>query len=309
MMSSPMAENCRVIIEHHSKSFALASKLLPRRARQDAVVLYAWCRFCDDAVDRMDSHETSRASVDRLRRELDLVYAGGMIENPLLAAFQDVVNRCRIPKQYPSDLLAGMAMDVEGVLYDDEDDLLLYCYRVAGTVGLMMCHVLGVSDDRALPYATQLGMAMQLTNIARDVVEDWHRGRCYVPASWVGVDKVTDLSQINNSDAMRKILSLADEFYAKGMEGYRFLSRDCVLAIDIAKKVYAQIGEKIKSNDFHASSQRTFVSRWEKLWIAGRTMLDHSLVPKSRVSSVRPPHSVWNYYVSDIHPRVPAGVQ
>ncbi|MGF1578407.1 MAG: phytoene/squalene synthase family protein [Gemmataceae bacterium] len=307
-MVSSANTKCQAIIQHHSKSFSLASKLLPRRVRKDALVLYAWCRFCDDAVDQVRSHESARDAVVRLRDELELVYSDNATSDPVLAAFQDVITRCNIPRQYPSDLLEGMTMDVEGFSYVNEDDLLLYCYRVAGTVGLMMCHVLGVSDDQALPHAMQLGMAMQLTNIARDVVEDWHRGRCYIPASWLGLDKITSLAQINKSDAMHRLLSIADEFYQKGAAGFRYLSRDCVLAIDVAKNVYAQIGEKIKANGYRVSDQRTYVSRWEKLWIGGLTMIKHLFAPPSRLSTVRLPNSVWKYNVPDPHSQILAGV-
>src|SRR5690606_34011223 len=159
-------------IARHGKSLALASRILPPTQRDCAAVVYAWCRRADDAIDLVPREEQPIA-LRRLREELDRIYLGEVMGDPTLAAFSDVVNRCAIPSRYPSELLDGMEMDAVGHSYGSWDDLLLYCYRVASTVGLMMCHVMGVRSDEALPHAVDLGVAMQLTNIARDVKEDW----------------------------------------------------------------------------------------------------------------------------------------
>jgi phytoene synthase len=151
----------RAVIAHHSRSFALASRLLPRQARDDAAVIYAWCRRADDAV---DAPRADRGEVARLTAELEAAYAGAA-EEPLLAAFGQVARARAIPLAYPSQLLAGMAMDLEGARYASVEDLIGYAWRVAGVVGLMMTHVLGVDDDAALVPAAHLGIAMQLTNV------------------------------------------------------------------------------------------------------------------------------------------------
>jgi phytoene synthase len=170
---------CRTIIAAHSKSFALASALLPAGLRDDIAATYAFCRRCDDAVDTGPGDPI--AAVRRLRAELASIYDGEAQAEPVLGAFQDVVRRRGIPQEYPRELIEGMAMDAMGARYETFDDLDLYCYRAAGVVGLMLCHVMGVRDERALAHATHLGMAMQLTNICRDVREDAARGRRYVP--------------------------------------------------------------------------------------------------------------------------------
>ena len=161
-----VVERCSEIIEQHSKSFSFASRFLPPDARADVAVLYAWCRRVDDLIDDSPRAEARHALL-QLRGELDAVYGEGdetLVERDLiLSAFRAVVEKRQIPKRYPSELLEGMQMDVGNVSYDDLDALQLYCYRVAGVVGLMMCHILGLRDDAALLNAAHLGVAMQLT--------------------------------------------------------------------------------------------------------------------------------------------------
>ena len=167
----------RSTIAQHSKSFALASRLLDRRTRDQTAIVYTFCRRADDAIDL--SSEPA-IELGRLRGELDAIYAGRPGDE-VLRAFAEISRERAIPRCYPDELLAGMAMDVAGTHYATVDDLHRYAYRVAGVVGLMMCHVFGVRDDAALVPAARLGVAMQLTNICRDVAEDWARGRCYLP--------------------------------------------------------------------------------------------------------------------------------
>ena len=178
--ANPIAA-ARAVLAAKSKSFALAGRLLGPRERDRAAVVYAFCRRADDAIDLAPPAERAGErwrAWRRARRRRPRRPAG----DPVLAAFGRVVRDRAIPRAYPDELLAGMAMDAPGHRYATTLDLLRYCYRVAGTVGLMMCHVLGLADDRALVPAVHLGIAMQLTNICRDVHEDWGLGRLYVPA-------------------------------------------------------------------------------------------------------------------------------
>jgi phytoene synthase len=170
---------CRQVIAQHSRSFALASTLLGPVARDHAAAVYAWCRGADDAIDLAPADRVAAALAEE-RAELERIYSGAP-RTLAGRAFAAVVAERRIPRAYPAALLDGMAMDVADTRYDTDEDLFTYCYRVAGVVGLIMCHVLGLSDDRALVPATHLGIAMQLTNICRDVGEDWQRGRLYLP--------------------------------------------------------------------------------------------------------------------------------
>ena len=278
--ASSAAALARATIEHHSKSFAVASKLLPADQRTDAQVLYAYCRRADDAVDEAPVGEQA-ARLSALRAELDDVYAGAKLADPLLRAFAEVVQRCAVPREYFEELLAGMEMDVVGVSYHEERTLLRYCYRVAGTVGLMMCHVMGVRDDRALRHAAHLGIAMQLTNIARDVLEDWQRGRLYLPDELLSRHGVADLrSHLGETFpqatrdavalAVRQLLAQADDYYASGLAGLPLLSLRSAFGVRTAAYVYRAIGARLRELRCDPLAGRAFVTTQHKLWLVLR---------------------------------------
>lgn len=280
-MSDPIRE-CRSIIEHHSKSFAMASRLLPRSCRDNAVVVYAWCRRADDAVDNAGSSDTA-AALATLREELVSIYAGTPQSDPILAAFQHVTCERKIPVEYPSELLCGMEMDVEPHPYATLDDLLLYCHRAAGVVGLMMCHVLGIADDAALPHAAHMGVAMQITNICRDVDEDRRRSRCYIPTSMLTPETAAQLLEHPTGklshearrelvEPIRNLLALADRYYQSGNDGIKYLGWKSGLAIRTARLVYSSIGKRIAQQGFDAGSGRAYVSTGGKLALAAAAL-------------------------------------
>ncbi len=270
----------RKIIAVHSKSFALSSRLLPRQARDRAVVVYAWCRRADDAVDlagKGDSH----AALSALRAELDTIYAGSTQQDPILEAFQQVVGERAIPRHYPDELLAGLAMDADGMRYDTLPQLLHYCYRVAGTVGLMMCHVLGVRDEVATRHAVHLGVAMQLTNICRDVGEDWQRGRLYLPVEMLGQHDCAWIVEVRGqafpararaavAPVIAALLGIADEYYRSGDAGLPMLGWRCSVAIRTARQVYSSIGARVRAQACDPLAGRAFVPTAAKLVLAGR---------------------------------------
>jgi phytoene synthase len=283
MRSQALAVSYRSIAVH-SRSFALASRFLPGHCRDAAVVLYAWCRRADDAVDHGDP-AGGREALERLRREVDAVYAGASLDDPVLAAFQEVVSSCYIPRAYPEELLAGLEMDVQGVLYDDLDALLRYCWRVAGTVGLMMCHVMGVRHEGATRNAVHLGIAMQLTNICRDVELDWSHGRLYLPRDMLEEEGAGDLDRRRGgplpADAaegvarvIRRLLGEADRFYASGEAGLPALSWRCALAIRVASRVYAAIGTRLNAMDCDPRAGRAVVSGRAKARLAAGALAD-----------------------------------
>jgi phytoene synthase len=266
----------RAVIAHHSKSFALASRLLAKGCRDDASVVYAWCRFCDDAVDGAPV-DRQKAALSSLREALDSIYDGQPQTDPVLASFQDVTVRWQIPKRYPSELLAGMQMDANGTRYETVDQLLLYCHRVAGTVGLMMSHVMGVSNAATLRNAAHLGIAMQLTNIARDVVEDWDLGRLYLPADMLGATDLPGAPEPGTRPdprtrsvfvgAVRALLELSDRFYRSGDRGLRHLSFRSALAVRAARLVYSAIGTRLARRGYDPLPGRVHTSTWHKVWL------------------------------------------
>jgi len=277
---------CRRVIAAHSKSFDLASRLFPAERRDEVAALYAWCRVADDAIDCAPD-AARRDTIDALRARLHDVYAGRPQQDPILHCFQEVVRARRIPIDYPLELLEGLAMDVGPVQYERVDELLVYCWRVAGTVGLMMCHVMGVSDGRATPHAAHLGIAMQLTNICRDVVEDWGRGRLYVPAELLAPDVARWLHANTGAggpdcwpervrpalaDAVAALLALADRYYASADVGLRHLEPRSALAVRTARLVYAEIGRRIEATGCDVTRGRAVVPTARKLRLVGRCL-------------------------------------
>lgn len=293
-------EVCRQALAEHSKSFNLASKLLPRYCRDHAAVVYAWCRRADDAVDFSTGSEQLNA-LTQLREELKSIYAGAAQSEVTLRAFQQVVQHCAIPIQYPDDLLKGMQMDVENYRYQSLDDILLYSYRVASTVGLMMSHVMGVSAAGALRHAAHLGLGMQLTNICRDVLEDWQRQRLYLPNELLARYGSPDLGKhlgknlpehgrLACRSALQDLLRLAARYYASGDDGLPYLSARCAISVGAARRVYSAIGSQIAEQSYDVLAPRAVVPRRKKLILCGaavlRTLSDYLVRGRRRFEPV-----------------------
>jgi len=268
------------VLSAKSKSFALAARLLPAGQRDRAAVVYAFCRRADDAVDMAAAHERAGAA-ERLRAELTALYAGERSGDAVLDAFAEVAAECRIPEDYPAELIAGMEMDASGQRYRTLEQLLHYCYRVAGTVGLMMCHVLGLRDDRALVPAVHLGLAMQLTNICRDVHEDWLLGRLYLPADLLDAAGAVDLAarlgrpfpaaaRAPAAAVVELLLTHADRYYRSADHGMAALPWRASLAVRTARLVYAAIGARLAERGYDALAGRAVVPGLAKLALAGR---------------------------------------
>ena len=276
---APQVEaDCRRRIAAGSKSFALAARLLPRHARRGALVVYAWCRRADDAIDRAPPRARA-AALATLHRELELLAAGTPTGDPALDAFGTVARATGMPFHYPREMLAGMRMDLERTTYDDLQSLLLYCYRVAGTVGLMMSHVMGLRDDAAMPAAARLGMAMQLTNICRDVVEDWELGRLYLPCTFLQQARLDYLPTLLGGPfpvaardplrtVVKRMLDLAARFYGSAEEGFLALPWRAAPSIRAARSIYAAIGSRIRAAGCDVTAGRAVVPLAAKLGAA-----------------------------------------
>lgn len=274
---------CQGTLSAHSKSFSLASRLLPPREREQAAVVYTFCRRADDAIDLTPPGE-QRQSLTRLREELNAVFTPSAPTEPVLAAFRQVVEERRIPRSYPSALLDGMEMDVANVRYGTMQTLLTYCFRVAGTVGLMMSHVMGLSDDRALKSAADLGIAMQLTNICRDVLEDWKRGRLYLPDALLSACGAPGLvahlggafpehARAPVARVVAELLRVAEAYYRSGEKGLSALSWRCALAVRAAREIYAEIGQRIAGRGYDVFTGRAVVPPREKARLLLRASL------------------------------------
>ncbi len=264
------------VIQHHSRSFSMAAKLLPSTIRSDVEKLYAWCRWCDDAVDEASSLSEAKERLELLRNDVHRIYAG---DTPLHAAsswLASVVKTYGIPQQLPLDLLSGMEADLNHPVLQTVDELLHYCYQAAGTVGLMMSRIMGVTDPRALNKAKALGMAMQLTNITRDIDEDWQTGRRYVPRQWLPLVPKKDMTPTDDEvrPAVKKLLSLADGLYDEGYQGLKYLPSGARTAIRLAGKVYQEIGNEIRRQNFRVMRGRVFVPLKRKLILMAKSMTD-----------------------------------
>jgi len=291
-VTNAQATEARRILAHHSKSFALAGRLLPPGLRRDAAALYAWCRRCDDAVDDPTASDDRALALRRLRRELDDVYAGTPQEDPVLGGLQDVVRRHQLPRKFAEDLLEGMAMDVGVVRMASMDQLLLYAYRAAGTVGLMMAHLMGVRDAATLRRAADLGIAMQLTNVCRDVAEDEQRGRVYLPADLLDGAPVPTRAPATAARAVAAVLGCAQTFYRSGDVGLARLPFRCAVAIRAARLIYAEIGGVVARRAFDVCAGRAVVSGRRKLFLLARAAAGAVLALPWRRPALLPPVSL-----------------
>ncbi len=284
MNSDAVIAHSREAITKGSKSFAAASRLFPRAIRDDAWMLYAWCRHCDDEIDgQVLGHGAvgidpalAGAKLDELRARTASALAGQPQSKPVFEAFQRVAIRHDIPAQEPLDLLRGFEMDVVGRRYDTLEDTLEYAYHVAGVVGVMMARIMGVRDAPTLRRAQDLGLAFQLTNIARDVIEDATGGRVYLPARWlreagVPLDQVADSRhRAAVAELARRLVTEAEPFYASARWGLRDLPPRSAWAIATARGVYRAIGRQVSRAGDAAWDGRAAVDRTDKAILLGR---------------------------------------
>jgi phytoene synthase len=277
---------CERAIRDGSKSFYFASMLLPREVRLPACALYSFCRTADDAVD--EGREADR--VARLVTRLDGIFGAGALASPYDRALREVIHEHDLPRAPLDALLEGFAWDAEGRTYETIDDLEGYCVRVASTVGLLMTLIMGRRDDDTLARACDLGVAMQLTNICRDVGDDARRARVYLPLAWLremGVDPAELVRAPVHSAALggvvTRVLDEAARLYRLSDMGISRLPRSCRWSIATASRVYEAIGDEVRRRGGDGVTSRAIVPTKEKIRIAG-TALGSLVVP----TGVRP---------------------
>lgn len=264
------------MIRDGSKTFYTASLLLPQRVCDASRALYGFCRVADDLVDQSAD---SRAAVDLLLGRLDRIYRGQPDNQPADRAFADVALRFAIPREIPEALVEGFAWDAAGRRYETLDELHAYAVRVAGTVGAMMSLVMQVRDPAAIARACDLGVAMQLTNIARDVGEDARNGRIYLPLGWLraeGLDAENFLAaphaSLPLSKILRRLLTEADRLYLQSLAGIAMLPGACRPSIHAARLLYAEIGRAVESNGHDSITRRAVVPTPRKLALLARAV-------------------------------------
>ena len=286
---------CEELMRGGSKSFFAASRVLPARVRAPAIALYAFCRVADDAIDLASD---PASAVVRLDERLDAIYARQPQAFESDRALADVVARFGLPRGLLDALIEGFRWDSEGRRYETIEALQDYCARVAGTVGAMMAILMGTRSRAALARACELGVAMQLTNIARDVGEDARNGRLYLPRAWMreeGVDPDAWLRQpvfyAGIGRVVARLLYLADGLYDRAELGIAELPRDCRPAIQAARLVYAEIGREVERAGLDSVSGRAVVSSRRKAWLVTRALLAGTPMPRAagpRTAGVAP---------------------
>jgi phytoene synthase len=286
-------------IAQGSQSFAAASKLFAPATRERAWLLYAWCRAADDMTDGQELGHGAVAPVDPVATQLELgALTAAALDSeadvPLpFAALRQVARETAMPRAFIADHLAGFALDADDWRPDSTEDLLRYCYHVAGTVGCMMAVVMGVdpSDEDTLDRACDLGLAFQLANIARDIVPDAKAGRCYVPAQWLAEEGLTDadLTAPHHRAALARIagrlVKLSRPYRASARIGAARLPGRSRLAVLAADAIYGAIGEQVSAKGERAWDQRVRVSTAGKLALfvsaAGRSVMAPSDSPRT----------------------------
>lgn len=302
--AEPPSVDVADVIRQHSRSFSIASRLLPARHRTLVHGLYAWCRTADDAVDAAGNEATAERTLQVLEQDLERMQQGQATEHPASVWIRPLIVSRSIEVQHAQELIAGMRMDLRPLRLACDTELQRYCYHAAGTVGLMMTRLMGVQDPAADRHAIALGVAMQLTNIARDVREDALRGRSYLP----GLPEPLSADPRVVRAAVGRVLAQAESEYLIAADGLHFLSRDCRLAIRLAMALYREIGRQIQRNDCRVLHGRTVVGKLRLVWIVVATLIKW-LAAELRQGSTRYAISIskhfQEYFMSDSNP-VPA---
>lgn len=288
---SDLVETSEAAIAKGSQSFAAAARLMPPGIREDTVMLYAWCRHADDVIDgqvlgnQPELTGDPQNRLEELRRDTIEALHGQGPATPPFAALRAVARRHDFPDRWPLDLIQGFAMDVEDRDYRSLDDVLEYSYHVAGVVGVMMARVMGVRDEAVLDRACDLGLAFQLTNIARDVIDDAQIGRRYLPGDWLeeagaqvgGAQVGGDVPSPELYAVILRLLDAAEPYYASAYKGLPALPPRCAWSIASALRIYRAIGTRIRRGGPQAYRQRISTSKAVKIGLVARAGLDTGL--------------------------------
>lgn len=260
------------VTKQHSATFHMASALLAGEQRRAIRALYAFCRVSDDLVDRPQARgEPAALSAARFERWRQRSLSNSPPRDDLVAtAWADTRSRFMIPRQYAEQLLDGVASDLAVNRYETFSDLAGYCYGVASTVGLMSMHIVGFTDDRAIPYAVKLGVALQLTNILRDVAEDWENGRLYLPLQELAAFGLSeaDIAAHRNDYRWKAFMAFqierARQLYAEAEPGLALLKRRGRVAVTAASDLYRAILDDIEAHNYDVFSRRAHISNRRK---------------------------------------------
>ena len=287
--------HCEEAIRHGSLSFHAASRALPKLVREPALALYAFCRLADDEV---DLKADKAPAVLALQERMEAAFAGEPMDTPMDRAFAAMVRQHDMPKELPQALLEGLAWDAQERRYETLSDVRSYSARVASAVGAMMCVLMGVRDRNALARACDLGVAMQLTNISRDVGEDALEGRLYLPMEWLsqaGIDVEQFLANPKPTKAIRQMVRRlfmeSERLYLRSEAGITRLPVSCRPGIFAARHIYAGIGKVIRDQSYQTITIRARTSKSRKIGLMGLSILRSAsslVMPQSAVLYAKP---------------------
>lgn len=278
------------VLKSQGRSFYFASQLLSATFRSRAARLYAFCRFVDDLADESSDHVLAIDELEQIKAALK----NGHSTQPCVADMIALMQELDMPKAPVLSLMDGMRSDLQHIPIQDESELIRYAYQVAGTVGLMMCFVLDVRDQDAWPFAIDLGIGMQLTNIARDVGQDAQNDRIYLPAVWQNKLSASEIiapsteHQQQLRSATKRVLTLADVYYRSGMSGVVYLPPAARYGIIVAAHIYRDIGRKLALENYRSWDRRAIVSQPRKVICAASALMRYAI--NSELRQPRPKH-------------------
>ena len=264
-------------LKREGKSFYWASYFLPKSSKKNAGILYSICRYFDDIADKNNEDKTNylKDSIKEIKNnknnKINIFLKKNKINNSILI-----------------DLIEGLILDQRIMRIQNKEELIKYSYHVAGTVGLMMSKIVGVKNEKAAQSAIDLGIGMQLTNIARDVYEDSKMKRIYLPANWIpniSLDNLSDSGELSSqkneiiSNAIHKVINLSEKFYQNGFAGLKYIPFSARLGIFIAANVYRGIGTKIQSKKKKYIIERVYLNTFEKVIITIKSILLFTIIP------------------------------
>ena len=279
-------EHAKSVLKKHGRSFHFASKLLAPEYRLRAARLYAFCRHIDDLADESTDPELATQQLEQIHTDIQKGQSTHIVVADMIALMREL----SMPHAPALSLIKGVQSDLSMQGLKDEAALLRYAYQVAGTVGLMMCVLLDVRDKNAWPFAMDLGIAMQLTNIARDVGQDASKGRIYLPVTWIGNISTDDITHPDTAQAQtvqtatQRLLALAHVYYQSGLAGMLYLPPAARYGIIVAAAVYREIGQVVAKSDYRSWDRRAVVPQTRKIYCASQALVRYALQIRSRQS-------------------------
>jgi phytoene synthase len=280
--------HCRAITRYYAKTFYMATRFLPNEKQRSIFAIYGLCRYLDNLVDEtvdlmygkdIDISEVDE-KLDQFSASLQGVYNGRESKDPILTAFSDTLKKYHIPIELPFELMEGVRSDLVKNRYQSFKELYDYSYKVASVVGLMTSRVFGYSDETALEYAIDLGIAMQLTNILRDIGEDLDRNRIYIPQDELEMFNITETELFNGYkgenfiELMKFQIKRARNYYLSADIGIKMLDRDSRLPVYLARYNYSRILDKIEANEYNVFNERAYLNKIEKFSILPKIFIE-----------------------------------